>query len=81
MDRKSIIITLLMLGGLFTFLYFAIYSETPEPANASNYNLKAKGLVYSIESVEQISQGKTGSKEITLGYTIKYVYNTNEENT
>jgi hypothetical protein len=75
---KNIIYALLIISILGTIAYFIIDNYTYEERYASSLKMKTPAIVFSIEPIDVITQGKLGSSTIRVGYKIEYAYKVNE---
>lgn len=57
--------------------YFIIENSTYEEKYASTLKMKTSAIVYSIEPIETLTQGRQGGGSITIGYKIEYAYKVN----
>ncbi len=74
-DFKSIVLTTIIIGLVgFVALTFYVPSCDSRERNTVYYNSETKGVIHSIVSKTGFTQGRTGNREVILGYEIRFYY-------
>jgi len=75
LNLKSIL-SITAIIGVLSIISLSVFIPTCDTRDKKSdyYNSETKGVVYSIEKITGMSQGRFGNRETTSGYHIHYFY-------